>query len=127
MSSVYRGSDRYSAQKAYDNDVSTFCHTKKESLNTLTLTFEESFVVDLEMINRYSIKSTVDRLNRAKVKLVRGDVVRKNCGTTDTATELMIHRVICNEAGSSLVIELQDEYLHVAEVKIHGLSKYLQL
>ena len=77
---------------------------------------------DVHIVNRYSTREIVDRLNGAKVKLMRGNVVRKDCGTIDTLDDLVI-RVSCGEAGSSLVIELANNYLHVAEVQIFGLGE----
>ena len=76
----------------------------------------------VHIVNRYSTREIVDRLNGAKVKLMRGNVVRKDCGTIDTLDDLVI-RVSCGEAGSSLVIELANNYLHVAEVQIFGLGE----
>ena len=77
---------------------------------------------DVHIVNRYSDKHVIDRLNGAKVKLMRGNVVRKHCGTIETLDDLVI-RVSCGEAGSSLVIELANNYLHVAEVQIFGLGE----
>ena len=76
----------------------------------------------VHIVNRYGNKALRDRLNGAKVKLMRGVVLRKECGTIDNLDSLLIP-VSCNEAGSSLVIELNNEYIHVAEVQIFGLGK----
>ena len=77
---------------------------------------------DVHIVNRYSSREVVDRLNGARVMLMRGNAVRKDCGTIDTLNDLVI-RVSCGEAGSSLVIELANNFLHVAEVQIFGLGK----
>ena len=113
--------ENYPANMAFDGDVRTYCHTENEAVNTLTLRFEESFVSDVHIVNRYSTRDIIDRLNGAKVKLMRGKVVRKHCGTIETLDDLVI-RVSCGEAGSSLVIELANNFLHVAEVQIFGLG-----
>ena len=117
------GNETISVQRTYDDDPSTFCHTKNEAVNTLTLNFEESFVGDVEIVNRYSSQDVVNRLIGAKVKIMRGDTERKICGTIDNTAE-MIFRLICNEAGSSLTIEQENKYLHVAEVRIYGLGEF---
>ena len=112
----------YTALKAYDNDPDTFCHTQKDSVNTLTLNFQETFISDVKIVNRkYKIVYVIDRLNGAQVKLMRGGTEMKLCGTIDTLTgNNMLFRVTCNAPGNSLVIELANEYLHVAEVEIYG-------
>ena len=115
----------YTALKAYDNDPNTFCHTEKDSVNTLTLNFQETFISDVKIVNRKSTtKSVVDRLNGAQVKLMRGGTEMKLCGTLDTLTgNNMLFRVTCNAPGNSLIIELENEYLNVAEVQIYGLGE----
>ena len=114
----------YTALKAYDNDPDTICHTKKDSVNTLTLNFQETFISDVKIVNRKSTVDVVDRLNGAQVKLMRGGTEMKLCGTLDTLTgNNMLFRVTCNAPGNSLVIELENEYLHVAEVEIYGLGE----
>ena len=114
----------YTALKAYDNDPNTFCHTKKDSVNTLTLNFQETFISDVKIVNRKSTVDVVDRLNGAQVKLMRGGTEMKLCGTIDTLTgNTMLFRVTCNAPGNSLIIELENEYLHVAEVEIYGLGE----
>ena len=114
----------HSALRAYDDVARTFCHTEKRAVNTLTLEFEETFVVDVEIVNRHSkLLNTLNRLIGAKVKLMRGETEIKTCGTIDNTAE-MIFRLICNEAGSSLTIEQENKYLHVAEVRIYGLGEF---
>ena len=114
----------YTALKAYDNDPDTICHTQKYSVNTLTLNYQETFISDVKIVNRKSTVDVVDRLNGAQVKLMRGETEMKLCGTIDTLTgNNMLFRVTCNAPGNSLVIELENEYLHVAEVEICGLGE----
>ena len=74
----------YTALKAYDNDPNTFCHTKKDSVNTLTLNFQETFISDVKIVNRKSTVGVINRLNGAQVKLMRGGTEMKLCGTLDT-------------------------------------------
>ena len=114
----------YTALKAYDNDPNTFCHTKKDSVNTLTLNFQETFISDVKIVNRKSTVGVINRLNGAQVKLMRGETEMKLCGTLDTlAGNNMLFRVTCNAPGNSLIIELVNEYLNVAEVQIYGLGE----
>ena len=121
MSSSYS----HPALKAYDNDPNTFCHTKNYAVNTLTLNFQETFISDVKIVNRKSTVDVVDRLDGAQVKLMRGGTKMKLCGTLDTLTgNNMLFRVTCNAPGNSLIIELENEFLHVAEVQIYGFGEY---
>jgi len=55
---------------------------------------------------------------------MRGGTEMKLCGTIDTLTgNNMLFRVTCNAPGNSLIIELENEYLNVAEVEIYGLGE----
>ena len=120
MSSYYS----HPALNAYDNDPNTFCHTSNNAVNTLTLNFQETFISDVKIVNRKSTVDVVDRLNGAQVKLMRGGTEMKLCGTLDTlAGNNMLFRVTCNAPGNSLIIELENEYLHVAEVEIYGFGE----
>ena len=79
---------------------------------------------DVEILNRYSTADVVKRLDGAEVKLTRGEAKRKDCQTfgLPVSTKMLL-RVNCSETGSSLVIELKNAYLHVAEVNIYGLGE----
>jgi hypothetical protein len=52
-----------------------------------------------------------------------GEVLSKMCGTIDTSIEKRIFGMKCNAFASSLVLELANNFLHVAEVKIYGIGE----
>ena len=95
-------------------------------MNSLTLTFVESYVTKVEIVN---VDGAVyqARLSGAKVMIGDGGDDPTVCGTitnTSAGRELTIH---CNAAGSSVVIELEKQPLHVAEVKIYGRGKEFKI
>lgn len=111
------------AEYAFDNVLTTFCHTMDAPNNTVTLNFTLSYVTHVEIVNRQIGAPYQDRLHNCKVKLVEGGVLRKLCGIVDTSVEKNVYKMECYARGNALLLELANQYLHVAEVRIYGVGE----
>ena len=126
LSTLYQNKAHFTAAKAFDNDETTYCHTYDQNTNTLTLKFEESYVSDVEIVNRYTygVDETLARIDGAVVQIMMDEVVTKICGTIKWLRRSdYVFKMKCGAAANSLVIQLNNNFLHVAEVRIFGLGK----
>ena len=126
LSTLFQNKPIYTAAQAFDNDETTICHTYSQNTNTLTLNFEESYVSDVEIVNRnkHGTDETLARIDGAVVQIMMDEVVTKVCGTIKWVRRTdYIYKMKCGAAANSLVIQLNNNYLHVAEVRLFGLGK----
>jgi hypothetical protein len=84
-----------------------------KTVNSLTLNFVESYITKVEIVN--VLGDEEERLNGAKIKMNE-----RICGTVNDTSKGRRFIMDCNMAGSSVMIELQNNWLQVAEVKIYG-------
>ena len=115
----------YGPKNTYDGDLETHCRTLNETLNRLTLNFAESFVTKVEIFN-VQVDGYVGYITGAIVKILtpRRDVT-KVCGTISDVSAHSKFVFECNIVGSRVDIELPNQFLIVAEVKIYGRGKFI--
>ena len=107
------------AEYTYDNDLETSCHTLKQTMNRLTLNFVESHVTYVEIFN-VEFTPHKEFIMGAVVKLLASESVVKVCGTFSDISGGSKFVFDCDVVGSRLDIELANEHIVVAEVKIYG-------
>ena len=111
------------AEKCYDEDLNTHCHTKTESTSSLTLDFDQSYVTKVRTINVDSAPNR-ERQRGAEIRLYDGDDEVEVCGTINDVSKREF-TVDCLAAGSLVEIRLykKSKPLHFSEVEIYGWGK----
>ena len=111
--------NNHGAEFTYDNDLETYCHTLKQTMNRLTLNFAESYVTHVEIFN-VEFTPHKEFIIGAVVKILASGSVVKVCGTFSDISGGPKFVFDCDVVGSRLDIELANEHIVVAEVKIYG-------
>ena len=111
------------AEKCYDNDLTTLCHTKTASKSSLNLNFDKSYVTKVRTIN-VAHAGNRERQLGADISIYDGDDDEGTlCGTIDDTSEREF-TVDCNAVGSLVEILLKPpKPLHFSEVEIYGWGK----
>ena len=109
------------AEKCYDNDLTTHCHTTTKKKSFLNLDFDKSYVMKVRTINVADVGYR-ERQKGSKINIYDGDDKMKLCGTIDDTSQREF-TVDCNAVGSLVEILLglkPPEPLHFSEVEIYG-------